>query len=53
MTQLPKITEKEARAFIKDATNAVNYPIIYRTLSAWLETKYTGSPCYNIKWNNQ
>ena len=50
---LPKITEKEARAFIKDASNAVKYPVIHQTITAWLDTKYTGSPCYNIKFNKQ
>jgi hypothetical protein len=50
-TMLPKITEKEARAFIADASNAERFPILHQTVTAWLSTKYTGSPCYNIKWN--
>jgi hypothetical protein len=50
---LPKITEKEARAFIADASNAERFPVLHQTVTAWLATKYTGLPCYNIKWNKQ
>lgn len=52
-TMLPKITEKEARAFVADEHNAVNYPVIHLTIWAWLATKNTGSPCYNIEWDKK
>jgi hypothetical protein len=53
MTMLAKITEKEARAFVGNTYNKLEYPLLHATITAWLETKHTSAPCYNIKWNNR